>query len=269
MESNTIGRICPRGASYYTWQSGDVPINVATQNGISLPALQDANEGVDLSALTTGDVICIPSQQLGCTGGRNYAVRSGDTLTSIAVGFGVTAADVIARNPGLTANNLVVGQVLCIPNASSSGSSGNGSGNGGNSGSNNSGGSGSNGGGSNNNSNTCPPNCFTCPTGYNTATVRQGQTYSDLLIESDMAYNAMQTINPTLGLQPTLGQAYCVPPGGARGYCRTGRQAYRIDQDLSLNDLATRLNTTSARLLRLNPTLKPSDFVVGQVICVP
>ena len=240
MESNTIGRICPRGASYYTWQSGDIPINVATRNGISLQMLQAANPDVNLSALAQGDVICIPSLQLACMGGRNYTVRAGDTLTSIAVGFGVTVEEVLARNPDVSANNLQVGQILCIPNAS---------------------------GGSN--SNTCPPNCFTCPTGYNTGTVRAGQTYADLLIENDMAYNAMQTINPTLSVQPITGQAYCVPPGGARGYCRTGRQAFAIDQELSLGDLAAKFNTTQAMLLRLNPTLKPTDFTVGQVICIP
>lgn len=247
MQGNT-GRICPRGASYYTWRSGDIPINVATQFGLSLQMLQAANPDIDLSALAQGDVICIPSQQLACQGGRNYTVRSGDTLTSIAVGFGVTVAEVQARNEGVSANNLQIGQILCIPNPSSGGST-NGSGSG--------------------NANTCPPNCFTCPSGYNTATVRQGQTYADLLIENDMAYNAMQTINPTLGAQPVIGQAYCVPPGGARGYCRTGRQAYQIDQDLSLGDLAAKFGTTQALLLRLNPTLKPTDFTVGQVICIP
>lgn len=245
MDNTTIGRICPRGASYYTWQSGDTPTNVASRNGISVQMLQATNPDVDLNALAQGDLICIPSQQLACASGHNYTVRAGDTLTSIAIGFGVTVDDVVARNPGLTATNLQVGQILCIPNAST--------------------GNGTNGG----NADTCPPNCFTCPTGYNTATVQQGQTYADLLIDNDIAYNAMQTINPTLGLQPTLGQAYCVPPGGARGYCRTGRQAVRINQSLSLGDLAATYNTTQAMLLRLNPTLKPSDFVVGQVICVP
>jgi LysM repeat protein len=44
-----------------------------------------------------------------------YAVRRGDTLTSIAKFFGISTAAVLAANPGINADRLTEGQVLQIP----------------------------------------------------------------------------------------------------------------------------------------------------------
>jgi murein DD-endopeptidase MepM/ murein hydrolase activator NlpD len=52
--------------------------------------------------------------QGGCGGG--YTVRSGDTLSSIAQGCGVTLQDLLAANPGLANPNVIhPGQVIVVP----------------------------------------------------------------------------------------------------------------------------------------------------------
>ncbi len=44
-----------------------------------------------------------------------YAVRPGDTLTALALFFGVSKSDIIATNPTLDPDHLVVGQAMTIP----------------------------------------------------------------------------------------------------------------------------------------------------------
>ncbi|NCB31746.1 MAG: LysM peptidoglycan-binding domain-containing protein [Clostridia bacterium] len=240
MESNSsTGRVCPRGASFYTWQMGDSAQGVAQKSGITVQSLTEANEGVDFASLTAGDIICVPPKQLSCVGSDTYVVQAGDTLNKIARAYGTTAAELMKLNPSIVATNLQIGQTLCVPKKDSS-------------------------------SNTCPPNCATCPVGYDAKSVMQGQTFTDLLLANDMSYDAMRKINPAvLPSGPIIGQNYCIPQGGARGYCKTGKQAYQIDEDRTLGEIAAIFNTTQGYLLQLNPTLKPSDFVKGQIICVP
>jgi len=47
--------------------------------------------------------------------GRIYAVQRGDTLQSIATRNGTTVAAILQLNPGITPDNLPVGQILRLP----------------------------------------------------------------------------------------------------------------------------------------------------------
>ncbi|MBQ8654645.1 MAG: LysM peptidoglycan-binding domain-containing protein [Clostridia bacterium] len=244
------GRICPRGASYYTWKQGDTLASVARVNGTTAQAVQVINEDVDFSSIAPGTEICIPSQVYTCITGRAYAVQSGETFQSIADKLGITVYELQERNPGVDANNLTIGQVICIPDASTSAPS-------------------------QPQQPTQPPATvpptpsFSCPVGYEARSVRTGQTYADLLQELNVSYRAMRTANPTLrpgGL--VSGMRYCAPPAGTRQIC-SGTRTYTIQPDENLDVLAANLRTTKGRLLMLNPTLLPSDFSSGTVICVP
>jgi len=65
-----------------------------------------------------------------------------------------------------------------------------------------------------------------------------------------------------------VGQSYCAPPAGTRQTCQN-LKSYTILPGEDLETLATDLRTTKGRLLALNPTLLPSDFSSGTVICIP
>lgn len=278
------GRICPRGASYYTWQAGDTLRSVTQQAGTTVQAMQLVNPDVDFSTIAVGTEICLPSQSFTCVSGMAYSVRAGETFTSIAEDFGISTYELAERNPGVDQNSLMVGQVLCVPFMT--GNSGSGSNGGGMNGS-----GGSTGG---NNQPAAPntpnlptpslpsqpsmplpppavilPSTTTCPSGYTRDIVRSGQTYADLLLRHNVSYRAMRSANPRLSPgYLVVGQIYCAPPTGTRQTCQN-LKSYTILPGEDLETLAADLRTTKGRLLALNPTLLPSDFSSGTVICIP
>lgn len=275
------GRICPRGASYYVWQTGDTLQQVALENHTTAQALQVLNPDVNFSTLPAGYEICLPSQVYTCISGREYTVRAGDTFTSIAEALGITTYELSERNPDVSPDSLTPGQILCVPDVSDDQGSG---------------------------GVTDPgqipviplppyvtgpgqqqpvypdgpqtsvpsvpvipvvPSKPSCAAGYSTFTIRPGQTYADILIENNVSYQAMRSLNPNL-LPNFLvaGRTYCAPPAGTRQLC-TGTTSYTVRPSDTLATVAERFHTTPGRLLMLNPTLLPTDFSSGTIVCVP
>lgn len=240
--SEQQGRICPRGAGFYTWQSGDTLQSVASANNITSQALTDANPDIDFGSLTAGDIICVPAVvTTPCSQGQTYTVVRGDTLNRIANRFGVSVNAIYNVNPGISSSNLQVGMVICIPPRTVQPSPP-----------------------------VQTPVPSPCSEGYTAKTIGSGQTFASILVENDMSYYAMRQINPGIAPQnPTPGQVYCVPSSGGIGTCASGRRTYTIQGDYTLGELAAVLSTTQATLLQLNPSLKPGDFIRGQIICIP
>lgn len=110
-----IGRVCPRGAESYTWQEGDTAERIARTYATTVQALQVINPGVDFATLTAGEEICLPNFIYTCISGQPYVVEDGDTFASIAARLDITTFELAERNPGVSQNNLTVGQVLCVP----------------------------------------------------------------------------------------------------------------------------------------------------------
>jgi LysM repeat protein len=118
------GTPTPAPSAKYTVKSGDTCGSIADATKTTTDALLKANRAIDAncSNLHTGDILTIPSASAanpGATvkpGGKTYTVVSGDSCSSIAAGFAVGTAALIAAN-GIDAacQNLKVGQVLTIP----------------------------------------------------------------------------------------------------------------------------------------------------------
>lgn len=252
------GRICPRGASYYVWQEGDTLQTLASRFSTTVQAIQLLNSDVDFNTIAQGFEICMPSQSYTCISGQSYTVQAGDSLTSIAERFGITLLELMERNPGAE-DGLLVGQVLCVPETPTIPSLPQLP--------------------TQPNQPTLPPmqptqpsqpSTRVCREGYNLRTIQRGQTYADLLITNNVSYQAMRTANPSLS--PNLlftGRTYCAPPAGTRQTCNTSTAIYTILPGESLDSLAVKLGVSRGRLLMMNPTLLPSDFAEGSVICVP
>lgn len=105
---------CP-GGFLYIIQVGDTYFSIAKRFGIVVPALADANPGVNPNKLMLGQSICVPAPKPVTCLGTAYSILAGDTLFSIALKFNTTVNAILAENPGINPRNLEVGQVICIP----------------------------------------------------------------------------------------------------------------------------------------------------------
>lgn len=108
---------CPIGSSPYEIRPGDTLGEISLRFGIPLRDILLLNPFVNPEDLQVGQIIClgmVNRPSIPCESGNYYVVRKGDSVYSIAQGFGITTADIFAANPNLT-ENLMIGQILCIP----------------------------------------------------------------------------------------------------------------------------------------------------------
>ncbi len=104
--------------------AGDSFESIANKYGVTVRELVSANPQL----LKTGDqltipvAVAIPSENGGSSGSagggstsRTHTVKTGDTLTAIAIKYGTTVAAVASANNITNINAISVGQVLVIP----------------------------------------------------------------------------------------------------------------------------------------------------------
>ena len=200
-----------------------------------------------------------------CPRGASYYIwRQGDTLAAVARRNGITPEAIQTYNPDIPFQSITAGTEICLPAAEiidqSEGPVLDGTGM---------------------DNNTVTPQeplrpivptrpVVYCPIGHTAQRVRAGQTYADLLIDLNVSYKAMRNANPNLRPGAMVaGTVYCAPPAGTREIC-TASRSYVIEDGDTLASIARRLNTTTGRLLMLNPTLLPTDFSqAGTMICIP
>ena len=106
--------------------AGDTFETIANKYGVTVRELVTTNPQL----LKIGDKLTIPNPaaipQEKITGSgpasggggatkRTYTVKAGDTLTAIAIKFGITVPQIASANDITNLNNISVGQVLVIP----------------------------------------------------------------------------------------------------------------------------------------------------------
>jgi LysM repeat protein len=114
--------------STYVVVKGDYMAKIAKENGVTLKALEQANENVQPTRLRVGEKLIIPAGAstvganaagetaagVSANGDVIYVVKPGDMLIKIAHRYGVTVKAVEAEN-NLTTTKIKVGQKLQIP----------------------------------------------------------------------------------------------------------------------------------------------------------
>jgi len=107
--------------SVYVVSAGDTLGSIAKRFGVSEVELQTLNNITDPNEISVGQELRIPTSTSGDTEEpasgqeRTYVVEEGDTLSKIAVRFGVTIEALQAANDLSDPNMLYPGQVLKIP----------------------------------------------------------------------------------------------------------------------------------------------------------
>lgn len=249
--TDPILRSCPRNSRSYAWQAGDSLLTVAAANGITPGALAAANPDIDFDYIGPGALICVP---LGSASGGPVLDGTANDTGVVTPGFDGpvldgTGSDTGAVTPGFdgpvldgTGNDtgVVTPQrpITVLPG---------------------------------NTTIVIQPGVqpgLACPVGYQAYTVRRGQTYADLLVDLNVSYDALRAASPRLDpAYLVAGTRFCAPPAGSRQVCSRG--SYRVQAGETLATLARRFGVTQGRLLMLNPSLLPTDFTQGAVICVP
>ena len=110
--------ICP-GGQIYVIQAGDTLYFIARRFNIPVNVLLMANPGIDPYNLMIGQQICIPvPPTVTCPNGSiRYTIKAGDTLYNIAAAYNTTVEAIMSLNPGLDPYNLMIGQIICVPEA--------------------------------------------------------------------------------------------------------------------------------------------------------
>jgi LysM repeat protein len=122
--------VAPAAGAEYVVVQGDTLAKIAKAQGVTLKDLQAANPGVDPKKLKIKQKLTIPAKTEAVsaapgatatagspdTGGKEYVVKSGDTLSKIAKKNGVTLKALRAANPKIaTTDHIKVGDKLVIP----------------------------------------------------------------------------------------------------------------------------------------------------------
>lgn len=103
---------------FYIIQEGDILFTIAAKFDTTPENILRLNPGLDPVNLPVGRRICVISatnQPVTCpVGTLPYNVNEGDTLLSIAAGFGTDVEALLRTNPDIDPYNLQVGQRICI-----------------------------------------------------------------------------------------------------------------------------------------------------------
>lgn len=115
----SIGQIlcipaCPPNTTVRIIQAGDTLYKIAGIYHTSVASILSSNPGIDPYHLKIGQHICIP---FACPAGyTTYTVKSGDTMSAIALKYSLTVQSLMSSNPQISNPNLLsVGQKLCVP----------------------------------------------------------------------------------------------------------------------------------------------------------
>ena len=123
--------VSPQASGYTTHivQAGDSLARIAAQYGVSVQALVTANDIADPNRIFVGQRLRIPTGQQqqpsaqqpssGCA--RSHSVVAGETLSGIAVNYGVTLQNLARANSISVTSYVYIGQQLCIPASGSGG----------------------------------------------------------------------------------------------------------------------------------------------------
>ena len=107
-------------------------------------------------------------------GSTPYIVQAGDTFYRLAARFNTTVQEIMAVNPGVNPNMLMVGQQICIPTT------------------------------------TPPPT--TCPAGSTPYIVRAGDTFFTIARAHNVSLDALIAANPNVNPDRlSIGQTICIP----------------------------------------------------------
>lgn len=117
----SLGAYAQENQSYFlhTIEKGQSLYSIASMYGVSQSDIVKLNPGSD-DKIYVGRTLRIPRTETGVQKETFHTIAAGETLYRLTVKYNVSAKDICEANPGLSAENFKIGQVIRIPNASES-----------------------------------------------------------------------------------------------------------------------------------------------------
>jgi LysM repeat protein len=113
-----IPSFCPFGF-VYTIENGTTLSQILIKYNLSVNELMEANPTFNPNILVPDTRLCIPPtvyQECECPNSREYVIKSGDSLATVAEAYDVSASELLIANPNLRpANFIIIGTKVCIP----------------------------------------------------------------------------------------------------------------------------------------------------------
>ncbi|NLG86696.1 MAG: LysM peptidoglycan-binding domain-containing protein [Firmicutes bacterium] len=169
---------------------------------------------------------------------KTWYVQPGDTLYQIAQSHSVSISDLLAANPGLDPNNLIVGQEVMIPDK----------------------------GGTRSDSPQCPSGIFWV--------VAPGDTLYSIAQATGVNLDDLIAVNPHVDpFNLLVGQELCLPPSGAIvppeiPPCPSGL-FWVVEPGDTLYKISQATGFTVDEILAVNPGLDPDNLQPRTNICLP
>lgn len=114
-QPETPSNICPPNRRTVV-QEGQTASDLQLRYDLSYYTLQSANADKDLDALKSGDVVCIPENNLPCNLPTTVTLKENETLETIAVTYNLPIASLLRVNPCLAPEDFAAGVTIRLPN---------------------------------------------------------------------------------------------------------------------------------------------------------
>lgn len=102
------------GYFLHTITKGQSLYSIASMYNVTTGDIVKMNPGSDLK-IKAGETLKIPQANSGTEQQQFHTIQAGETLYKLTLRYGVTAQRICQANPGLSANNFRIGQVIIIP----------------------------------------------------------------------------------------------------------------------------------------------------------
>ena len=97
-----------------TVKCGETLYDILAKYGMSFAEFSALNPRMAFQALLPGQNYLRPLRACACAPSGKYTIRAGDTVSSIATGVGISASELMRRNPNLTPAEFTVGAEICV-----------------------------------------------------------------------------------------------------------------------------------------------------------
>lgn len=106
--------VCPE-EDRLTVGEGETVSDIQLSRGLNRHTLELANPDANLDALSAGQVLCVPRENVPCGTPSTYTLRQEDTLESVSLQWNVSVGALLRANPCLAPTDFAPGVCITLP----------------------------------------------------------------------------------------------------------------------------------------------------------